>query len=300
MATKAYHAKGPQFVRYFGPVLDALRDLGGSGRPTEVEEWIASQLQLSEAQVNKVTKNGQSQYANQVAWARFYLSKAGLLDSSSRGVWSLTEKGTSAHLEQEAAIVLFRQVHSQLSRNGASARSEPASPEALPEAPPDQSPEGLISKVRDHRIELLATLRGLSPAGFERVCQRLFRESGFQQVTVTGRSGDGGIDGDGVLQVNPFVSFRVLFQCKRYDSSAVTPSQVRDFRGAMQGRADKGIILTTGSFTAEAKKEAIRDGAPPIELVDSDKLIQMFENLKLGLNPVQTFEVDNAFFNEFR
>jgi len=95
---------------------------------------------------------------------------------------------------------------------------------------------------KDHRTALLDLIKSLSPSGFERLSQRLLRESGFQHVSVTGKSGDGGIDGIGVLQVNPFVSFNVLFQCKRYQG-AVTPSQVRDFRGAMMGRADKGLII---------------------------------------------------------
>ncbi len=116
---------------------------------------------------------------------------------------------------------------------------------------------------------------------------------------VTGRSGDGGIDGVGILQVNPFVSFNVLFQCKRYAGS-VTPSQIRDFRGAMQGRADKGIIMTTGTFTVEAKKEARRDGAPPIQLVDGDDLVKLFEKLEFGLRPRKTYDLDEAFFNEFK
>jgi restriction system protein len=127
----------------------------------------------------------------------------------------------------------------------------------------------------------------------------LLRESGFVQVVVTGRSGDGGIDGHGTLQVNPLVSFKVLFQCKRY-ANAVTPAQVRDFRGAMQGRADKGIIMTTGAFTTEARKEATRDGVPPIELVDGQKMIDMFSELELGLKPIKTFEVDHDFFKEFQ
>ena len=137
------------------------------------------------------------------------------------------------------------------------------------------------------------------PAGFERFCQRLLRESGFQEVTITGRSGDGGIDGIGMLQVNALVSFKVLFQCKKYAGS-VTPSHVRDFRGAMTGRADKGIIITTGSFTSEARKEAVRDGAPPIELVDGEKLTGMLEKLELGLRPRQTFEVDAPFFEGYK
>ena len=152
-----------------------------------------------------------------------------------------------------------------------------------------------------HRLpeELARTLQSLPAAGFERFCQRLLRESGFQEVTITGRSGDGGIDGIGILQVNALVSFKVLFQCKKYAGS-VTPSHVRDFRGAMTGRADKGIIITTGSFTSEARKEAVRDGAPPIELVDGEKLASMLERLELGLRPRQTFEVDAPFFEEYK
>ena len=136
------------------------------------------------------------------------------------------------------------------------------------------------------------------PNGFERICQRLLRESGFEQVKVTGRSGDGGIDGHGILQVNPFVSFNVLFQCKRYRGT-LSFSIIRDFRGAMMGRADKGIIITTGIFSINAKKEARRDGVPPIELVDGEKLIDMFELLELGLKPRKTYDIDYNFFEEF-
>jgi restriction system protein len=165
----------------------------------------------------------------------------------------------------------------------------------------ESSPEAAVAARAplNHRAGLLAILRALPASGFERLCQRLLRESGFQNVTVTGRSGDGGLDGNGVVEVNAFVSFRVLFQCKRY-SGAVTPAQVRDFRGAMQGRADKGIILTTGTFTAEARREAVRDGVPPIELVDGEKLLDMFEKLELGLKPRAVFDIDDSFFEDFR
>jgi restriction system protein len=159
--------------------------------------------------------------------------------------------------------------------------------------------ENTVAASRKYREALLTTVRDLPPDGFERLCQRLLRESGFIEVVVTGRSGDEGIDGFGTLQLNPFVSFKVFFQCKRYRRS-VSPSQVRDFRGAMQGRADKGIIITTGTFTAEAQREAARDGAPPIELVDGEALVEMFETLEVGLRPVRTFELDAAFFHEFQ
>lgn len=154
-------------------------------------------------------------------------------------------------------------------------------------------------ELQDHRPRLLELIRSLTPNGFERLSQRLLRESGFQHVTVTGKTGDGGIDGIGILQVNPFVSFNVLFQCKRYQRT-VTPSHVRDFRGAMMGRADKGIIITTGTFTLEAKKEARRDGVPAIELVDGDSLVDMFERLEMGLIPKQIYDIDQRFFDEYR
>jgi len=145
---------------------------------------------------------------------------------------------------------------------------------------------------------LLAVLKKLTPEGFERICARLLRESGFEKVTVTGRPKDEGIDGIGVLQITPFVSFKVLFQCKRYKGSVSRP-QVGDFRNAIIGRADKGIIITTGTFTMEARREADRDGAPPIELVDGEKLVEMFERVELGLHPKTVFEVDHAFFSPF-
>ncbi len=162
--------------------------------------------------------------------------------------------------------------------------------------PEELAPE---QEENDYRSRLLKILQTLPPSGFERLCQRLLREAGFEQVVVVGKSGDGGIDGHGVLSLNAFVSFRVLFQCKRYVGSVV-PGQVRDFRGAMQGRADKGLILTTGSFTVEARREASRDGAPPIELVDGEKLIELFAKLDLGLRPVTTYDIDDSFFDEYR
>ncbi len=288
-------AKGPQFVAMFGPVLKAVRDLGGSARPQEVYEHVAQALGLSETSRSEETPSGVPRHQNQMAWARFYLTRAGLLDSSVRGVWSLTEKGrTCPDLSAEQAGELARQVRAKMA---AEARGRPAATDSshADEAPPI-SPSADPST--SHRTRVIEVLQALAPSGFERFCQRLLREAGFQNVAVTGRSGDGGIDGIGILQVNSLVSFKVLFQCKRY-LNTVAPGQVRDFRGAMMGRADKGIILTTGGFTAEAKREAVRDGAPPIELVDGEKLVDMLEEMEMGLRPVKAFEVDESFFASF-
>jgi restriction system protein len=294
---KSAASKGPRFVRYFGPVLEVLKTLGGSGSPDEVRGGVASRLAISEGEQGEQLASGSSRFDNQVAWARFYLTRAGLLDSSRRGIWSLTEKGRSTTLSDSSALQLFKKIHKVFSEEWRTRRKEDGTAQEVDESAPASAAVSQLAA--PHRELLLSLLKALPAAGFERLCQRLLRESGFQHVTVTGRSGDGGLDGNGVVEVNPFVSFRVLFQCKRY-SGAVTPTQVRDFRGAMAGRADKGIILTTGTFTAEARREAVRDGVPPIELVDGEKLLDLFEKLELGLRQRAAFEVDEQFFEDFK
>jgi restriction system protein len=282
--------EGAQFVRYFGPLLDALRALGGSAKVDEAVDKVAEDLKIPDEVLNETLASGGSRFRNQVAWARFYLVREGLVDSSKHGVWSLTEKGFKTSLSAEQARELFLKWVKIFQQQRKQKESEPVA---------EKVAEGTGAASKDYRDEVLQVLLSLPPAGFERLAQRLLREAGFTQVVVTGQSGDGGIDGYGILQVNPLVSFKVLFQCKRYTKS-VAPSQVRDFRGAMSGRADKGIVITTGTFTAEAKREATRDGAPPIELIDGEKLIDMLEKLELGLKAVETFEVEHSFFDEFK
>lgn len=280
---------GSQFAQYINPLLAVLRQRGGSARAAEARAGVAERLGLPDQVLDERLASGSSRFDNQVGWARYYLVRAGYIDSSKRGVWALTEKGrTSAPLSNQEIVELVRDV---INRWGSSTTVTQVASDEAEVTPPDESNA-------DYRAELLVLLQSLPPAGFERLCQRLLREAGFEEVTVTGRSGDGGIDGVGILELNAFVSFKVLFQCKKYVGSVSSPA-VRDFRGAMAGRADKGLILTTGSFTSEAKREAIRDGAPPIELVDGEKLIQLFENLELGLKPRTTYDIDEAFFTEY-
>jgi restriction system protein len=272
------------------PVLVALRELGGSARPAEVADHAAEALGITEAERAEVIPSGAARFDHLVAWSRFYLAKAGYIDSSRRGVWTLTDRGrAAAPLDHDGALRLFRQIHSGFKPDG----DESTVDDATPPEPDAEAPTST-----DHRADVIALLQALPPAGFERFCQRLLREAGFQEVSVTGRPGDGGIDGIGILEINALVSFKVLFQCKRY-ARPVSTSQVRDFRGAMTGRADKGIILTTSTFTPDARREAVRDGAPPIELVDGDKLVRMLEDLELGLVPVQSYRVERGFFNDF-
>ena len=200
---KRRNPEGTKFLRYFGPLLDALRKLGGSGTPDEVIEQIAADLKLSDDLQNELLPSGGTRYRNQVAWARFYLVREGLLDSSKRGVWSLTERGRNTQLSPDQAGDIFSK-WVKISDEQRRAKTETEEP--LPEQVAESS--GTPSK--DYRTEALELLLALPPAGFERLAQRLLREAGFTQVVVTGQSGDGGIDGYGTLQINPLVSFKVL------------------------------------------------------------------------------------------
>lgn len=288
---------GPKYIQlYTNPILDVLRELGGSGNSREVIDLVVQKLNIPEKELEEKIKSGVSRVENQIAWTRMYLVKAGFLDSSKRGVWTLTDKGLKTKLTSDEIFHMFKTIHSSYLENSKHDKEEKQTDKTLQKI--EQSIEEENDLNDNYKIELLSILKKLPPYGFERICQRLLRESGFQQVKVTSKSNDGGIDGHGILEINPLVSFKVIFQCKRYEGS-VGSSQVRDFRGAMMGRAGKGIILTTGKFTLEAKKESVRDGVPPIELVDGEKLTAMFEKLELGLKPKMVYEIDNEFFQDY-
>ena len=284
---------GPQFLRFFAPLLEVLKELGGSGNVSEVTDLVVEKMQIPDKELEEKLKSGTSRIKNQIAWARNYLVRAGLMDDSSkRGIWSLTEEGFKKKIDKEEAIKIFKEVQSRYTNKNSSTKVK--NKEEFEEQ------EENTTLIEDNHIEkLLEILQNISPEGFERICQRILRESGFKKVVVTGKTGDGGIDGEGILEINPLMSFKVLFQAKRYQGTVGSPT-IRDFRGAMQGRADKGIIITTGRFSNDAKNEAIRDGAPPIELVDGEKLVELFEKNNLGLSPKVIYEIDEDFFEEFR
>jgi restriction system protein len=280
-----------EFLKWFGPLLDALRDLGDSGKPMEVSNKIAENLKLKDDILDSTLKSGAKRFHNQVAWARQYLVWEGYLDSSKFGTWKLTEKGKNANITVQQAGEIFKkwvEIHQKARKD----KNDNQLFEEQEENPPEEVEES-------SHPELIDILLNLSPNGFEKVCKELLRESGFENVIVTGQSHDGGIDGYGMLELNPFVSFKVLFQCKRYKGS-VPRAHVGDFRNAMIGRAEKGIILTTGTFSNDAIKEATREGAPKIELIDGEKLVKMFEKVELGVVPKTIYIPDLNYFERFK
>lgn len=280
----------PQYQHLLWPTIVALRDLGGSGSIEEIVDRVLQQGDYSEDQQAVLHKDGpNTEIEYRLAWARTYLKGMGLADNSQRGVWSLTDDGrtvneTEIEPKRQEYIVRVRQ-----QRRRKADATDPAS-----ESEESESDELTWQE------QLLDSLMHLPPAAFERLAQRLLREAGFVSATVTGRSGDGGIDGLGVYRMS-LVSFPVFFQCKRYVGS-VGAGAVRDFRGAMAGRGDKGLLITTGTFTADAKAESTRDGAPPLDLIDGTRLCELLKQYELGVRTttrvVEDVEVLPAFFSD--
>jgi restriction system protein len=274
----------PTFDELMSPTLQALKRLGGSASIDELVPEIVRLMGLPQevADVPHGT-SGRTELEYRSAWARTYLRKAGFLENSERGIWALTPNGS------QAEAVDGRQIARDIAKQFQAERT--ADTEA--EANTADEPDAAVS----WQDRLLAVLQTMDPVAFERLCQRLLRESGFIEVEVTKRSGDGGIDGYGTIRIGGLISFNVLFQSKRYKGN-IGPDIVRDFRGAMVGRADKGMIISTGGFTLEARREATRDGAPPIDLIDGRLLAEKLKELKLGVksNLVEHIEVVEDWF----
>lgn len=281
----------PTYDQLLNPALEALRNLGGSASTTELLEQVIEDLQPSKEVIEQPHpgKSNQTELGYRLAWARTYLKKYGLITNSTRGVRALTPEGAKLKMVDPQVVVRFVREQSRRERQGRTDSTQVDERRTEPETGEEET--------ASWRETLMATLLEMSSDAFERLCQRLLRESGFIQVEVTGRSGDGGIDGHGVVRLAGLLSFPVIFQCKRYRNT-ISSGVVRDFRGAMVGRADKGLIITTGSFTRDASLEATRDGAPPIDLIDGEQLVDKLKDLKLGVatRQVEKVEVDTEWF----
>ena len=269
----------PTFDELMLPTLQALKRLGGSASIDELVPEIVRLLELPQ-EVADVPhgSTGRTELEYRSAWARTYLRKAGLIENSERGIWALTPAGSKSESVDGRKIARDVAKQFQAERPGADPKGEPTAPDEA---------EAAIA----WQDKLLAVLQAMDPIAFERLCQRVLRESGFIEVEVTKRSGDGGIDGYGTIRLGGLISFNVLFQSKRFKGN-IGPDTVRDFRGAMVGRADKGLIISTGGFTLEARREATRDGAPPIDLIDGRLLAEKLKELKLGVRTTVIEQVE--------
>jgi restriction system protein len=277
----------PTFDEMMWPTLLALKQMGGSASNQELLTCVMKLMAIPEEVQNLLHGDGpRSEVEYRMLWTRTYLHKVGAIQNSERGVRSITAAGNA--LTEDEVKNIVTQVRAMDRKPNSD--SEPESADRSEEEEPAER----------WQDELLSALHEMAPDAFERLAQRILRESGFVTVEVKGKSGDGGIDGIGVLRIN-LLSFRVFFQCKRYKGS-VSASVIRDFRGAMVGRTDKGLVITTGRFTLDAKREATRDGAPQIELIDGDQMCQLLKDLKLGVRTemVEHVVLDPEVFRDFK
>jgi restriction system protein len=287
----------PKYYEYMNPTLQALRAGGGTLTNEEIVNSVVHLMQLPDDVLDRQQHGhnlGEVEY--RIAWAKSSLKKAGYLTQSARGVWALTPQGKETDsVDERAAVTEIRReyIAHRKERSILQSSQEPSG-----ESDEEASAEEEIEEELGWKQHVLATLLTMSPDAFERLSQRLLRECGFTQVEVTGRSGDGGIDGKGVLRLGGLINFQVVFQSKRY-AGTVSASTVRNFRGAMIGRTDKGLIISTETFSRDARAESIRDGAPAIDLVDGQELADLLKKYELGVKTVmvEKVEVELDWFN---
>lgn len=288
--------KSPISRQLIIPVYQAVLALGGSATNDEICEKVIQEMGLSAEQIDEPHLGSitQTELQYQLAWARTYLKNYGILEKSGRGVWAV-----SAEYLQERKINPS-EVCSQGSKKRTAVKID-GDLDKTTEITKIQSKDAgdeevVLTEAWKDRLSKL--LMSINPYSFERLAQRLLRECGFEQVVVTKKSGDGGIDGTGRLKINGIFSFNVAFQCKRYCGMVGAP-EIRDFRGSLSTNIEKGIFITTGRFTQQAKDEASAPGKQQIDLIDGDDFMEKLAQYGIGVNEIKTYEVDEQFFAKF-
>lgn len=288
----------PTYTELIIPTYDALKQLGGSGTNNEIYERVIVDLNLSDEVLDEphLGSLNQSEVEYQLAWARTYLKNYGIIVNSARSVWSITSEYASELTVSAKEIVAFTVQKNAKKREMAKSNDKPDGKMDKPEDDIDSNDDvEFPDEVKPWRQQLANVLQNMDPYGFERLSQRLLRECGFTQVSVTKKSGDGGIDGTGKLKINGIVSFNVAFQCKRY-KGLVSSGDIRDFRGSLTTDIEKGIFITTGSFSKAAKDEATTPGKKQIDLIDGEEFISKLAEYSIGVKEVRTYEIDEDFF----
>ncbi len=285
----------PRHTRLILPTFKALKALGGSGTNEEILNQIILDLNIPDevADIPHLGNSNKTELSYQADWARTYLKNYGVIENSARAVWSIRPKFVSVEeLDEKEVVAAVRKDNSSKTTANTSVN------ETVPE---DDDPSNDYAEypeeLKPWREKLAEILQNMDPFGFERLTQRVLRECGFTQVEVTKKSGDGGIDGFGKLRINGIFSFTVAFQCKRYKGAVGAP-EIRDFRGSLTADIEKGVMITTGTFSKAAKEAASKQGAIQIDLIDGEEFISKIAEYGIGVRPVTTYEIDEEFFKK--
>lgn len=281
----------PTYAELIEPVFSAMKELGGSATNDEIRDKIIAMLNLSDDVVDEphgglVSQQTELEY--QLGWARTYLKKYGAIENTKRGVWVIT-----TDFADIASVDCKEVIKTVLKKRSSASLVETFENDNNPENDGIEPPEEL----EPWRTQIAEILHTMDPFAFERLSQLLLRECGFSQVTVTKKTGDGGIDGTGKLRINGIFSFNVAFQCKRFVGS-VSAGDIRDFRRSLTTDIEKGVFITTGSFTKAAREEASNAGKQQIDLIDGEEFINKLIEYRLGIREKTIFEVDEEFFKK--
>lgn len=288
----------PTYTELIIPTYKALLGLGGSGTNNEICEKVINDLQLSDEAVDEshLGSENQTELEYQLAWARTYLKNYGIIVNSARSVWSITSDYTAEKELNAKEIVAFT-VNKNAEKRAAAGKAVSENTDAPDDGVDRNDETEFPEEIKPWKQKLAEVLIKMDPFGFERLAQRVLRESGFTQVYVTNKTGDGGIDGTGKFRINGIFSINVAFQCKRY-KGAVGAREIRDFRGSLTTDIEKGLFITTGTFSKAAKEEASNPGKQQIDLIDGEEFINKIAQYGIGVKEVctVTYEVDENYF----
>ena len=283
----------PRYTALLTPTFQALKDLGGSGSNSEILQRVISNMGISDevADIPHAGNQNMSELAYQLAWARTYLQNYGVIKNSDRSVWAIQpDYVNKAEIDDKADLTFTYQ-------KKANKGKKPAKQEEPEDNDPVNDAIEYPEEAKPWKVRLSEILQTMDPYGFERLTQRVLRECGFTQVEVTKKSGDGGIDGTGKLKINGIFSFNVAFQCKRYSGLVGAPA-IRDFRGSLTTDIEKGVLITTGTFSKAAREEASNPGKQQIDLIDGEEFINKIAEYGIGVHEVKTYEIDEEFFSK--
>lgn len=285
-------SKIPEYSKLVEVTFSVLKQLGGSGKNNEINDKSAEMLNLPEDvyAIPHLNSSSLTEINYRLAWARTLLKNYGAIINSSRGVWSITTGFSDVVSVNGEYIERNCKRPNSLGdmRNNSELTEESQMEEAGVEIP---------EEVRPWRKKLYNVLVNMDPFAFERLTQRLLRECGFDDVKVTKKTGDGGIDGTGKLKINGIFSFNIAFQCKRYQGT-VGSSEIRDFRGSLTTDIEKGVFITTGSFSKQAIEEASNPGKQQIDLINGEDFISKLAELGIGVKEIKDYEIDEEFFKK--
>lgn len=295
MAARKTDARIPSYKQLMMPTFKALKELGGSGNNNDILNQIIKDMRICDEVADIIHKGrtDKTELSYRADWARTYLKIYGVIDNSKRGIWSVKPEFVNvSELDTDDIVRKVKEVSAK--RN---TEKNPATDDTPENDNPSDDDTEFPEEEKPWRVRLSEILRTMDPYGFERLSQRVLRECGFTQVEVTKKSGDGGIDGTGKLRINGIFSFNVAFQCKRYKNQ-VGAGEIRDFRGSLTTDIEKGVMITTGTFSKAAREEASNPGKQQIDLIDGEEFMNKIAEYGIGVKPVTTYAIDEEFFKK--